>query len=54
LKIFSEVLYAALFNSKMSSGKVATSTGGAKQTNPKAIGLILKILLIQKMSFMIM
>jgi len=32
LIIFSETLYAALFNSKMSSGKA----GAGKQTNPKA------------------
>lgn len=34
--MFSEVLYAALFNSKMSSGKGGTTTGGGKQTTSKA------------------
>jgi hypothetical protein len=43
LKIFSEVLYAALFNSKISSGKGTTATGTAKQSNAKATSLISKI-----------
>lgn len=38
LKIFSETLYAALFNSKMSSGKGTTSTGATKQANTKGTG----------------
>jgi hypothetical protein len=39
-EIFSEVLYAALFNSKMLSGKGTTSTGATK-TNTKTTGLII-------------
>ncbi|CAF3402753.1 unnamed protein product [Rotaria sp. Silwood1] len=34
----SDILYAALFNSKMSSGKGTISTAATKQTNPKSIG----------------
>ena len=36
---FSEVLYAALFNSKMSSGKGAALSGANKQANAKGPGL---------------
>lgn len=37
--IFSEVLYAALFNGKMGSGKGATPTGSNKQSTAKTPGL---------------
>ncbi|CAF4031131.1 unnamed protein product, partial [Rotaria sp. Silwood2] len=33
----SDILYTALFNSKMSSGKATISTAATKQTNPKSI-----------------
>lgn len=40
--MFSEVLYAALFNGKMGSGKGVTPTGANKQAVGKTPGLCLR------------